>query len=285
MQRTAIVFDLAEGPRWFDGRWYFVDILRGRLLTLDAVGHGSLEARRLLEFEHPLGAVAAVTSTESETWIAALGDGIALLRRGGFEWIDRPEAHLKRVRMNDGVCDPMGRFWVGSMGYDARDGAGSLFRVDLDGSVHRVLDGLTIPNGPAFAADGQTMYLADSARGVIRRYQVDPRAGSLGAGKLFATVERGVPDGMVLDEDGDLWVAIWGGSRIDRFRPDGSRVDSLSVDSKQPTSLCFGGADGRELLITTASHGLEMPGPGDGAVWRVRAAVKGPGSYASTIRL
>ena len=285
MRRTVSTFDLGEGPRWFHERWYFVDILQGRLLSLDG-GDGELEPHTLLELEQPLGAVAAVAGEEPGTWIAALGDGMAVVRHRKIEWIDRPEAGARPpLRMNDGVCDPVGRFWAGSMAYDAIDGVGSLFRVDPDGTVERVLDGLTVPNGPAFSADGATMFLADSAKGVIRRYSVDVDTGAVGAGEIFATVDDAAPDGMVLDNEHHLWVAMWGGGRIDRFDQGGRRSESIALPSTQPTAPCFGGPSGRELLVTSASYGLTSPSAVDGAVWHLRSTVSGPPSRSASIQL
>ncbi|WP_442818287.1 SMP-30/gluconolactonase/LRE family protein [Streptomyces sp. NBC_01237] len=137
-----------------DGRLISVDILTGRLL--EARGPSPAAVRELLRLDVPLGAVAPVQGRPGH-WIAAAGTGIALIAPGGHtEWLARPEDHTPaHTRINDGACDPQGRFWAGSMPYDGTPGAGSLYRTDPDGSVHQVLDGLTIANGPAFTADGR----------------------------------------------------------------------------------------------------------------------------------
>src|SRR6478672_10502362 len=142
-------YQLAEGARWVDGRLVFVDIMAGRLYELTDDG-----PRVLLELDVPLGAVAPVHDAPG-TWIAAAGTGIALLDAAGHaEWLARPEDNAPQPRrMNDGVCDPSGRFWAGSMPFDHDDsteGVGSLYRVDHDGTVTRVVGGITIANGPAF---------------------------------------------------------------------------------------------------------------------------------------
>ncbi len=285
MRRTQRTFQLGEGPRWFHGRWYFVDILAGDLLTLDASDGGSVAVRTELELDRPLGAVAAVRDEEPGVWLAALGDGIALIEDGEVTWLDRPEqGGPVPTRMNDGVCDPSGRFWAGSMGYEAEAGAGALYRTDVDGAVSRVLDGITIPNGPAFTADGATMYLADSARGVIFRYPVDPVSGDLGTAERHVEVNDATPDGMVVDAEGHLWVAMWGGGRVDRFAPSGRLSGSLSVGSRQPTAPAFGGPTGRQLLVTTARLGLQEPAPEDGATWLFDGETTGPLSSTAVIR-
>lgn len=282
-RRTVETFELAEGPRWFHGRWYFVDLLSGRLLTLLDADAPTIET--VLSVEVPLGAVAAVDGEEPGVWLAALGDGIALVRHGRVTWLDRPEqGGPVPTRMNDAVCDPAGRLWAGSMGYRAEPGAGSLYRTDLDGTVVRVLDGLTIPNGPAFTADGTTMYLADSARGEIRRYPVDAVSGDLGAATPFVSIGDASPDGMVLDDEGHLWVALWGGARVDRYAPDATRSTSVPVTATQPTAPCFGGPDGRTLLVTSARQDIAAPGSADGAVLLLDAPVTGQPSRAAAVR-
>lgn len=270
--------ELGEGIRWTDRGIVLVDILAGRLLT--AVGHPTDPLRQLAQLPVPLGAVAPVADTPG-TWIAAAGTGICLLSPdGSTRWLAQPEADAARpMRMNDATTDPFGRFWAGSMAYDADEGAGSLYRVDHDGTVTRVLDDITVPNGPAFTADGATMYLADSARGVIRRYPVDPATAELGVPEVFITVDDGSPDGMVVDVEGAVWVAVWGTGSVRRYLPDGRLDRRLSLPARQPAGVCLQ----EDLLhITTARVGLAEPGPYDGAVFTARVDV--PGRPATAYR-
>ena len=126
------------------------------------------------------------------------------------------------MRMNDGVADPQGRFWAGSMAYEATEDAGSLYRMDRDGRVTRILRDITVPNGPAFTADGTVMYLADSARGLVRRYPVDPVTGDVGEPVPHITFSTGSPDGMTTDAEGGLWIAVWGVGQAHRYHPGGT---------------------------------------------------------------
>ncbi|MFG3151636.1 SMP-30/gluconolactonase/LRE family protein [Streptomyces sp. NPDC048219] len=271
--------ELGEGVRWADGRLVCVDILTGRLLTPDGDdpnGDGAAPLRPLARLDVPLGAVAPVAGRPG-TWIAAAGTGICLLTPGTApEWLADPEGDATRaMRMNDGCADPHGRFWAGSMAYDGTPGAGSLYRTGPDGTVTRALDDITVPNGPAFDGDGATMYLADSARGLVRRYPVDPRDGGLGEGEEFARVTGGSPDGMTVDREGALWTAVWGAGEVRRYLPDGTLATVLRLPVAQPAGLCLGGDDGRTLYVTTARVGLAAPGLLDGAVFRARVEVPG----------
>ncbi|WP_405894137.1 SMP-30/gluconolactonase/LRE family protein [Streptomyces sp. NBC_01527] len=273
--------ELGEGIRWTDGRAVLTDILSGRLLSAPDDPAASLGLIVRLPF--PLGAVAPVEG-RSGRWIAAAGTGICRIDEAGrVGWIARPEDDAPvPMRMNDGVADPHGRFWAGSMAYDATEDAGSLYRVDRDGRVTRVLRDITVPNGPAFTADGTVMYLADSARGVIRRYPVDLDTGDLGEPGLFVTLGSGSPDGMTADAEGGLWTAVWGTGQVHRYHPDGTLDRVVELAAVQPAGLCLGGLDGRTLLVTSARIGLPEPGPLDGAVFAARVDI--PGAPAASYR-
>ncbi|MFE9722825.1 SMP-30/gluconolactonase/LRE family protein [Streptomyces sp. NPDC005794] len=278
--------ELGEGIRWVDGRLVCVDILTGRLLTPDGKG-AAATLRTLARLDVPLGAVAPVEGRPG-SWIAAAGTGICLLGPGtDTGWLATPEdGAATAMRMNDGCADPHGRFWAGSMAYDGTPGAGSLHRVGPDGSVTRVLDGITIPNGPAFDRQGTTMYLADSARGLVRRFPVDPRDGGLGTPEEFARIDGGSPDGMTVDADGALWTAVWGAAEVRRYLPDGTLDTVLRLPVAQPAGVCLGGDDRRTLFVTTARVGLSSPGPLDGAVFRARVDVPGlpTAAYRTALR-
>ena len=251
-----------------------VDIPTGRLLEADAHEPGPL--RQLAKLNVPLGAVAPVANSSGE-WIAACGTGIALIRAGGrLEWLERPEDGKQvRMRMNDGCADPAGRFWAGSMAFDFTPDAGSLYRVDRDGRVTRVLDGVTIANGPAFDAAGTTMYFTDSDRGRIDRFKVDPETGTLSDRTPFVqmTADRENPDGMIVDEQDHVWVAVWGAAEVRRYLPDGSLAETISVPTRQPSSVCLVGRDDPRMFVTTAAERLtdELAG----ALFSMPASVHG----------
>jgi sugar lactone lactonase YvrE len=232
--------------------------------------------RELARLDVTLGAVAPLAGRDDE-WIAACGTGIALMRAGGqLEWLDRPEdSNRVRARMNDACADPAGRFWAGSMAYDFTPDAGSLYRVDGDGTVTRVLDGVTISNGPAFDATGTTMYFSDSARGRIHRFHLDPETGALSERTVFAQLKAGTenPDGMAVDDEGHVWVAVWGASQVRRYRPDGTLAETIGVPTRQPSSVCLVRRDEPRMFITSAATGLsdELAG----ALFAVPVSVSG----------
>jgi len=250
--------ELGEGARWVGDRVVLVDIPTGRLLEADPENPGRV--RQLVKLDVPLGAVAPLANSTDE-WIAAYGTGIALIRAAGrLEWLETPEAGKPvRMRMNDGCADPAGRFWAGSMAFDFTPDAGSLYRIDRDGRVTRVLDGVTIANGPAFDAAGTTMYFTDTARGRIDRFAVDGESGVLGDRRVFVQMKHGsgYPDGMAVDDEDHVWVAMWGAAQVRRYRPDGSLAETISVPTGQPSSVCLVGRDEPQLFVTTAAEGLK----------------------------
>lgn len=267
-------FELGEGLRRQGRKLLMVDILTGRLLGLDPLTPGPAEVITTLDV--PLGAVAPVRDRPG-SYIAAAGTGVALIDGSGEpEWLARPEGEATTpMRMNDGCCDAQGRFWAGSMAYDGTPGAGTIYRTDPDGKVTRVLDGYTVPNGPAFTADGTRMYLADSAQGRIDSYEVTP-TGEPVARAVFARVDEGNPDGMQVDAEGHLWVAIWGAGRVHRYRPDGTLEHVVSLPATQPTSVCVVDGPTPRLFVTSATTGLDHAGPDDGALFSVPVDVSAP---------
>lgn len=276
-------FELGEGARWVDGRLVLVDLLAGRLY--ETTGDAPAPLRELRRLDAPLGAVAAVAGRPGE-WLAATGTGLALLSGadGYRQLADLESGNPSPARMNDAVADPHGRFWAGSMAYDTTPGAGTLYRYDGSEAPTPAVTGLTITNGPAFDVAGSTMYLADTARGEVDRFTVDPRTGALSGRTPFlrlATAE-GAPDGMTVDAAGHLWVALWGGHAVRRYRPDGTLDRELRLPVAQPTSVCLGGPDLRRLFVTTAHHALNPRTPLDGALLAVD--VDTPGTPAHPAR-
>lgn len=268
--------ELGEGVIWDPrtGGIAWVDILAGRILTAELDG-GRLVASGELRLDVPVGAIAPRAAAEG--WIAAAGDGIALVTGDRLEWLARPEAAAGgATRMNDAACDPTGRFWAGSMAYANTPGAGSLYRCDPAGGCERVLDGLTVSNGLGWSPDGGTLYLADSGAGWIDAFACDLATGALSGRRRvadFSAVDHS-GDGLCVDTDGTVWTALWGGGAVLALRPDGELVARIEVGTPQPTTCALEPGDDR-LVITSATYGLDDAGAHGGELWTATVPARG----------
>lgn len=171
------------------------------------------------------------------------------------QWIQRPERALAGNRFNDGRVDRQGRFWAGTMAEDAQGQQGTLYRLDGNGCIP-VLSGLSIPNALCWSPDSKVMYHADTPTGKIVQYDFEPTSGAVTNQRDFAAMPVGEPDGAITDANGDLWVALWGGSGVARFSPDGYLQGLLELPVSQPTCVAFGGPDMNLLFMTSATEGL-----------------------------
>jgi SMP-30/Gluconolactonase/LRE-like region len=170
---------------------------------------------------------------------------------------------------------PARPFLAGAMAYDESPGAGALDRLELDGSCTRVLTGLTNSNGIGWSPDGATMYLADSGTGRVEAFDFDGGSGDISRRRTLVRIEQpGVaPDGLTVDEDGGIWVALWGGGAIQRYAADGSLLTTVRLPVERPTSCAFGGSDRATLFVTTARAGLdEIARAGQRDAWPFRRA-------------
>ncbi len=280
--RAELVLDvrcgLGEGPVWdeHEGRLYWVDILAGRVHRWKP----GTEGVETMETCEPVGAAAL---RQNGGLVFALQSGFALAETfgGARDRLASCEGASPDLRMNDGKCDPAGRFWAGTMAFDFRPGAGALYRLDPDGTVTRVLDGVTISNGMDWTADGTRMYYIDSPRRTIDVFDFDPEGGLISGRRTVAAIpeDAGLPDGMTLDEEGRIWVALWSGGAVRCYSPEGKLLEVVEVPASQTTSCCFGGEDLGVLYITSARDGLSQEQlerePGAGGVFAVRCGARG----------
>ena len=258
-----------EGPVWHASwpglRW--VDMLAGDVLTLD-------RTTGQVHRTHAGSVAAALRPRQGGGVVLALERGFALgndelteIRPLGDLWSD------PAVRMNEGGCDPDGRFYCGSMSYTGEHGRGSLYRLDTDGSVSLVLDRVTISNGLAWSPDGGTAYYVDTPTQCVDAF--DYVDGTLIHRRhlLHIEPELGAPDGLTVDSEGHLWVALWGGGAVHRYSPEGKLVDRVGVPTPRVTACTFGGSDLDDLLITTSKVDVDRQRhPWSGALFRVRNA-------------
>ena len=266
---------LAEGPVWDarSGRLAWIDVLSSQVLLTD-VASGQTD---VIEVPSHVGSIAP---RAAGGFVAALQDGFWVVGDGRPRRITSVAEARPGLRFNDGKCDPAGRFWAGTMAYDEAPGAGALYRLNRDGRASLMLDGVTISNGLAWSSDGRTMYYVDSPTRRVDAFSFAPQTGEIGGRRTVILLPPGlgVPDGMTLDAEGGIWVALWGGGVVHRYL-DGQLAQVIRLPVSQATSCAFGGADLDELYVTSAREGLSREQreaqPLAGAVFRVRPGVRG----------
>lgn len=245
--------DHAEGPVW--------DPLTGELLWVDIpAGHvhvGGLDGVPVRTYATG-DAVGAVVPCRDPArgWVVASRHGFAALDRSGdVTPLAEPERGAN-TRMNDGKCDPFGGFWAGSMGLDGAAGAGTLHHLAADGTCRPALTGVSISNGLAWRDDAHVYYI-DTPTRRVDLLTVTPVGTVTDRQPAFAVpAELGHPDGMTIDADGQLWVALWGGSAVACFAPDGELLARVDVDATQVSCCVFAGPDLATLVITTSQEGF-----------------------------
>jgi sugar lactone lactonase YvrE len=264
---TGPVAHHAEGPVWSDAwgglRW--VDMLAGDVLSLAA--DGTVQRRHVGEVAaalRPRAGGGAVIAVERGFVLEAPGGGLSALPP---LWDDRG------IRMNDGGCDPQGRFLCGSMAYDQRPGAGAVYRLEPDGTVEVVMRDVTISNGLDWSPDGSRAYYADTATG-----EVSALEGDLTARRTFAEIasDDGAPDGLTVDAEGGVWVALYGGASVRRYAPSGALDAIVELPVTNVTACAFGGPGLATLFITTSRENLaEGEQPEAGSVFACTPGVTG----------
>lgn len=265
--------ETGEGPVWDrrTGRFCWVDIPQGKLFEND------LETGA--QWSTTVGSMlgAAAPRAEGPGFAVAVAEGFGLLVDGHLEVVDPvlPEAFR---RMNDAKCDSSGRLWAGSIHMEFVPGHGAL-HCWTAGTVSRVVvTGLTFPNGLGWSPDDRTMYLADSLTRGLLRARFDTDGGVLrDEFSVLCEVDSGQPDGLAVDTDGCVWLAVWGGGEVHRYRDDGELIARVPLPVDQPSSCAFG-EDGT-LYITSATQGLNPAErkrqPLAGSVFALATATRG----------
>ena len=256
---------LAEGPRW--------DAAARRLLWVDIEGcelHVLENGQdRAIGLDAMVGAAAP---TNSGGVLVALADRLALLDPADESvrtLVRLP--HGPALRSNDGACDAAGRFWIGTMALDETPGAGALYRYDA--SLERVLDEVTLSNGIGWTRDATRMYYIDSPVQRVDLFDFELASGRVDNRRPFVSIDEsdGIPDGLTVDDEGGVWVALYGGSCVHRYDESGHLDAVLEVPAKNVTSCCFGDGDGSSLFVTTAAP--------DGNVYVTQPGVSGPPAH------
>ena len=269
--------NVGEGPFWDDVKQdlYFVDIMNKQIKVFSP----SSKSVETVQFNQEIG---AVFLDHKSNLIVAARDGIfAATRDGVLETLLAPiELEDTSIRTNDAKCDANGRMWVGTMAFDFTQGAAALFSFDLK-NLKKVVPDLTVSNGIGWSLDKKTMYFIDSPTKRVDIFDFDLESGELGNRRPFLLLSDldAFPDGLTTDEDGGVWVALFGGGEVRRFDAQGTLTHIVEIPVKQVTSCCFGGADMSELYITTAQNGMDSDSlirqPLAGSLFRAKTAFKG----------
>ena len=259
---------IGEGPFWHEGRLFWVDILGSSLHSCDA--SGLKEAVRHVPSH--LGAAAPWDGG----FIAATQQGVGIISNDGdFALLAGSPTLKTNMRCNDGKLDPAGRFWFGTTDYEFKAGSGALYRVDHDGDVREIANGLILPNGLVWDGPAEHFYFIDTFTHRVDVFDFNLVSGEIANRRVaFETPpDYGLPDGMTRDFLGRLWVAFWGGGCVIAFDADTGRpVLQVRVPTRLTSSCCLG-PDGRSLYITTARNTLSAEmlrqEPLAGSVFRV----------------
>ncbi|MFG2962014.1 MULTISPECIES: SMP-30/gluconolactonase/LRE family protein [unclassified Streptomyces] len=260
---------LGEGPTWdpATGRLLWIDILGSRVHTYDpATGRRTIRTTD----QH----VGAVKPRAGGGLVLNLRDGVALLDPDDtFRWLHREPVPGRRA--NDAAVAPDGSLWAGTMRYDEAAGGGTLARVTADGTATTLLADVTVSNGTGWSPDGRHVYYIDTPTNRVDVFDYD---GELPSNRRpLVTIEEGAgyPDGLTVDADGCVWVALWDGGAVRRYTPTGELDRVITLPTPRTTACAFGGADLTDLYVTTARVGLERPHPTAGSLLVIPGAGKG----------
>jgi sugar lactone lactonase YvrE len=268
MSESAVEWQVAVPARAELGERPFWDVAAGCLGWVDILAGQLHRYRPGLgdEVFHTAGVAVGAAAPRAATRAGEAGAGYVLAAADGFRLVGtdgqaaggplRPPGMVADARFNDGACDPAGRFWAGTVTAGRRPGAGALYRLDPDGRITTALAGVTESNGLGWSPDGGTFYFIDSGepRPRIRAFPFDLDSGTVGPARdlVQPPAGHGIPDGLVVDAEGCLWVAFWGGHTVRRYSPAGELLAELPVPVSQPSCPAFGGPDLADLYLTTA---------------------------------
>jgi sugar lactone lactonase YvrE len=271
---------VGEGPSWDerDGTLVWGDIVTGDVFQL-SLSSGELARMRLGQ------QVSAVLPRARGGFLLTLQDGVFAVERieqGAPLTLVAPiELDQPRSRLNDAKCDPAGRMWGGTTSRDRVPGAGSLYRLDSDLTLTQVLTGATVSNGLGWSPDGTRMYYVDSTPRTLDVLDYDLATGDASNRRRLVDIpaDVGSPDGLAIDVEGCIWLAVWGSGAVHRYAPDGTLEEVLALPTRNVASCCFGGDDLGELFVTSAAAEMNAQelaaDPNAGGVFRLRPGVRG----------
>ena len=269
-------FTLAEGPQANpdDGTVSWVDIEACRIHIGRLIGDFGLEVLRTVQLSDRVGCAIPLSGGR---FLVGLGRRLALVGENGRVDASRELLDEGR-RFNDGIIDPAGRLIIGSLSLTGSSEGNVLLRLEHDGSITTLDDDVRLANGMGFSPDARTLYVVDSLAHVVYSRDYDSQSGAVGPRRIFVEIDDCEPDGLAVDREGDVWVALWRGHGIRRFGADGTVTGEFKIGPPHVTSLCFVPGS-RGVLVTTASYGMTdddlVRYPDAGALFFARANSNG----------
>lgn len=271
-----------EGTLWHEAeqKLYWLDIPKGSIYRYDPRA-GSHE--RVYQGE----VIGGFTIQADGSLLLFMARGaVRVWKHGELATVLEELPEEREARFNDIIADPEGRVFCGTMSTSTPRRPGRLYRLERDGKITRLLEGIGISNGMGFTPDRKRMYYTDSAKGEIYLFDYDRRSGALGNQRVLIRVpaSEGEPDGLTVDAEGYVWSARWNGSCIVRFSPEGREVLRVGLPARKVSCLTFGGPDHQDIYISTAGGDKrEEEGPGAGALFCVNLGIAGRAEFASRI--
>lgn len=248
---------LGESPYWHAGResYFWVDIGQGIVheLNRETGEHNEWNVGNN---------VSLIVGNKDCRLVLAMQNGIQLFNpeNGSLELLVHAEATKPENRYNDGACDSRGRLWVSTMHVDAKPGEGSLYCIDTDLKVSKAINSLAIPNGIVWSTDNERMYFVDTVNREIRCYLFNKQSGEIYFENIAITIpeEMGLPDGMAIDTNGNLWIALFGGGAVTQWEPStGKLLQRIELPVPNVTNCTFAGEQLDELIVTTARKDMD----------------------------
>jgi sugar lactone lactonase YvrE len=252
---------IGEGPTWDSAgrRLVWLDNAVGTVHEAKPDGEGDWRESRRWNLARTTGAV--LPRAKGGLVVLAGTEVVTLSETGDIASFARIDADPNVVKLNDAKCDPQGRLWAGTYAHDFRPGVGALYRIDPDGTVTIMLEEVGLSNGLDWSPGGATFYYIDSFTGSVDGFDFDAVRGVISRRRKIVTIppSDGGLDGMTVDREGCLWIALFGPGEVRRYTPDGALLMRVEASAPAVTSCAFGGLDGGDLLITSAS--LRIPDP------------------------
>ncbi len=274
--------ETGEGPLWhpMERQVYWSDIPRGRIFRLNPF---SRRHEQIYE-----GRIVGGYTIQSDGSLLLFMDrgSVAVWRDGKLKYLVNEMEGETDNRFNDVAADPAGRVFCGTMPTDTR--SATLYRMDTDGSITTVLEGVGLSNGIGFSPDQKQMYYTDSLARKIYIFDYDIDSGDITNQCVFVETpdDGSIPDGMTVDAEGYVWGARWDGSSLYRYNPDGEQVAQIQFPAKKVSSVIFGGVDLTDMYVTTAGGGNKAEeGPGAGGLFRLNVGIQGKPEFLSRVGL